>query len=214
MHPRLPKHGLYAITDGPRPDLFAVVEAALRGGAMMLQYRDKTPDAQRRKAEATRLAELCAQWQVPLIVNDDVELAQSVAAAGVHLGEDDGDLAAARVRLGADAIIGVSCYDSLARARELANAGADYLAFGAFHPSPTKPEARRATPGLLRDARALGVPLVAIGGITSDNARPLIDAGADFVAVVSGVFGAADPRMAAEAYTKIFRTRIDADEHG
>jgi thiamine-phosphate pyrophosphorylase len=214
MHPRLPKHGLYAITDGPRPDLLAVVEAVLRGGAAMLQYRDKTTNAQRRKAEATRLRELCGQWRVPLIVNDDVELAQAVAAAGVHLGEDDGDLAAARVRLGADAIIGVSCYDSLARARELANAGADYLAFGAFHPSPTKPDARRATPGLLRDARALGVPLVAIGGITSDNARPLIDAGADFVAVVSGVFGAADPRMAAEAYTKIFRTRIDADEHG
>ncbi len=214
MHPRLPKSGLYAITDGPRPDLFAVVEAALRGGAAMLQYRDKTTDAQRRKAEATRLRELCGQWQVPLIVNDDVELAQAVAAAGVHLGEDDGDLAAARARLGADAIIGVSCYDSLARARELAAAGADYLAFGAFHPSPTKPQARRATPGLLRDARALGVPLVAIGGITSDNARPLVDAGADFVAVVSGVFGAADPRMAAEAYTKIFRTRIDADEHG
>jgi thiamine-phosphate pyrophosphorylase len=211
MHPRLPKHGLYAITDGPRPDLLAVVEAALRGGAAMLQYRDKTTDAPRRKAEATQLRDLCGQWQVPLIVNDDVELAQAVAAAGVHLGEDDGDLAAARARLGADAIIGMSCYDSLARARELAGMGADYLAFGAFHPSPTKPQARRATPGLLRDARALGVPLVAIGGITSDNARLLVDAGADFVAVVSGVFGAADPRMAAEAYTNIFRTRIDAD---
>lgn len=214
MHPRLPKHGLYVLTDGPRPDLFGVVEGALRGGAAVLQYRDKTSDATRRRAEATRLRELCDRWRVPLIINDDIELARAVGAAGVHLGEDDGDLAAARACLGRDAIIGASCYDSIARARELAAAGADYLAFGAFYPSSTKPHARRATTALLRDARALGLPLVAIGGITSDNASALIDAGADFVAVVSDVCGAADPRAAAERYARIFETRIHADVRG
>jgi len=214
MHPRLPKNGLYAITDGPRHDLFDAVEAALRGGVAVLQYRDKTTDAGRRQSEALQLRELCEARRVPLIVNDDVELSLSVAAAGVHLGADDCDLVAARARLGADAIIGVSCYDSIERARELAAAGADYLAFGAFYTSATKPNARRATIALLHDARALGLPLVAIGGITSDNAPPLIDAGADFVAVVSGVFAAADPRAAAAAYAGRFRARVRADVRG
>ncbi len=212
MHPRLAKKGLYAITDGPRIDLLDAAEAALRGGAAMLQYRDKTGDAQRRLAEARALRDLCARRQVPLIVNDDVELARAACAAGVHLGEDDGDVAAARAELGATAIIGVSCYDSLSRARDLAAAGADYLAFGAFHPSPTKPHARHATPLLLTDARTFGVPLVAIGGITSDNARPLIEAGADFVAVVSGVFAARDVAAAAEKYAKLFDPQTSADE--
>ena len=204
MHPRLAKKGLYAITDGPRADLLDAAEAALRGGAAILQYRDKTGDAQRRLAEATALQELCASWHVPLIVNDDVDLARAAGALGVHLGEDDGDVAAARTVLGAGAIIGVSCYDSFERARDLAAAGADYLAFGAFHPSPTKPHARRATLRLLADARAFGLPLVAIGGITSDNAHPLIEAGADFIAVVSGVFAAGDIAAAAERYKNCF----------
>jgi thiamine-phosphate pyrophosphorylase len=142
---------------------------------------------------------------MPLIVNDDVELAAGIGAAGVHLGEDDADIAAARSRLGNGAIIGVSCYDSLERARDLAAAGADYLAFGAFFPSPTKPQARRATPDLLRAARAFGKPLVAIGGITPDNAADLIAAGADFVAVVSGVFGQPDVTDAARRYASLFQ---------
>lgn len=204
MHQGLPRGGLYAITDGPRPDLLQVVESALRGGAVLLQYRDKTADHLRRAAEARALRELSARYGVPLIVNDDVELAAAIGAAGVHLGEHDGELPAARTRLGTGAIIGVSCYDSLARARELAAAGADYLAFGAFHPSPTKPNARRATPDLLRDAKVLGLPLVAIGGVTPDNAQALLDAGADFLAVVSGIFAAADPEAAAKKYKKIF----------
>ena len=204
MHPHLTRRGLYAITDGPRPDLLAAVKAALRGGVALLQYRDKTADSARRAFEARALRELCARFEIPFIVNDDVELALAAGADGVHLGEDDGDIAAARARLGAGAIIGVSCYDSPARARHLAAAGADYLAFGAFFPSPTKPNARRATPEMLREAKPLGLPLVAIGGITPDNAPPLVDAGADFLAVISGVFAQVDPEAAARRYAAMY----------
>jgi len=200
---KLPAGGLYAITDGPRPDLLAACAAALRGGATLLQYRDKSRDHARRRSEAEALAALCAPAGVPLIVNDDVELAAAVGA-GVHLGEHDGDVARARARLGARAVIGVSCYDSLERARTLAGEGADYLAFGAFFPSPTKPNARRATPALLQSARTLQRPLVAIGGITPDNAPALIAAGADFVAAISGVFAATDPAAAARRYCELF----------
>ena len=207
MHPRLTRRGLYAISDGPRPDLLAAVKAALRGGAALLQYRDKTADSARRAFEARALRELCARFEVPFIVNDDVELALAVGADGVHLGEDDGEIAAARARLGAGAIIGASCYDSLARARQLAAAGADYLAFGAYFASPTKPNARRATPDLLREAKPLGLPLVAIGGITPDNAPPLVEAGADFLAVISGVFAQADPEAAARRYATLYKNQ-------
>ena len=201
---RLPARGLYAITDGPRPDLHAALQRALEGGAAIVQYRDKTGDGERRRTEGADLLALCRRFGVPLIINDDVDLAAAIGADGVHLGEHDGGIEAARTRLGAAAIIGVSCYASLDRARQLAAAGAGYLAFGAFFPSPTKPLARRADAGLLRDAKSLGLPLVAIGGITPDNAQPLIEAGADFVAAISGVFAAADPSAAARRYANLF----------
>lgn len=203
-HPLLPAPGLYAITDGPREDLLAAAAAALEGGAVLLQYRDKTVDAQRRLREARALAGLCAEAGVLFIVNDDVELAQACGARAVHLGADDGDIAAARRRLGADAVIGVSCYDDLDRARRLAAAGADYLAFGAFYPSPTKPLAHRADPGLLSASAALGLPRVAIGGIRPDNAAPLIEAGADYLAVISEVFGQTDVSAAARRFAALF----------
>ncbi len=199
-----PARGVYAITDGPRRDLIAAVEGALTGGAAIVQYRDKSSDHERRRAEAHAIKEACDRHSVPLIINDDVELAVDIAASGVHLGEDDGDVVAARERLGADSIIGVSCYDSLDRAHAAAEAGADYLAFGAFFASPTKPDARRATVELLRAAKSLGPPLVAIGGITPDNASPLIDAGADFLAVISGIFAAGDIEQATRRYVQLF----------
>lgn len=205
-HRLLARNGLYAITDGPRDDLVEVCAAAIEGGAVLLQYRDKTADGARRLSEAKALAALCARHRIALIVNDDVELAATVGAAGVHLGEDDVDIAAARARLGAQAIIGVSCYDSLERARQFAGGGADYLAFGAFHPSPTKPHARKATPALLREAKVLGVPLVAIGGITPTNGAALIDAGANYLAAISAVFGASDVRAAARRFVALFQT--------
>ncbi|MGO4701859.1 thiamine phosphate synthase [Dyella sp. 2RAB6] len=204
MHPKLRSPGLYAITDGPRDDLLAAVAQALDGGARLVQYRDKTADHARRQAEATALRQLCASHGVPLIINDDIQLAVAIQADGVHLGEHDPALAAARAALGAQAIIGVSCYDSLERAHDLAAGGADYLAFGAFFPSPTKPLARRAAPELLRQSAALGLPRVAIGGITPDNAGSLVDAGADYLAVISALFGAADVRAAAQTFTDLY----------
>lgn len=200
LHP----HGLYAITDGPRADLLDVVGQALAGGARLLQYRDKTADAPRRLAEAMALRQLCSAHGVPLIINDDIALAHAAQADGVHLGERDDGIAAARAVLGEQAIIGVSCYNMPERARAAAAAGASYLAFGAFFASPTKPMAPRASPDLLRQSAALGLPLVAIGGITPDNGGSLIDAGADYLAVISAVFGAADVRGAAQSFTDLY----------
>ena len=178
--------------------------AAVLPEAALLQYRNKAADTGLRQAQAAALATLCRQHGVPLVVNDDAALALAVGAAGVHLGEDDGDAAAARSLLGEDAIVGVSCYDDLSRAETAAASGAGYIAFGAFFPSGTKPNARRATPGLLRDSADLGLPRVAIGGITPDNARGLVDAGADLLAVIGGVFEAADPVAAARAFRALF----------
>ena len=203
--------GLYAITDGPRADLLAAVAAALRGGAALVQYRDKTADHLRRRREAGALVALCERHRVPLIVNDDVALAAAAGAAGVHLGDRDATVDAARAVLGSRALIGVSCYDSIERARDAAAAGADYVAFGAFFPSPSKPAARRATVDLLYEAKSLGLPLVAIGGITPDNAPALIAAGADFVAAISGVFAGADPEAAAAKYTRCFSSANGGD---
>lgn len=196
--------GLYAITNGPRHDLRAAVEAALAGGASVIQYRDKTGDQSRRMTEAAMLADLCAMHSVPLIINDDIELSLTCHAAGVHLGADDADIASARNRLGKQAIIGISCYDSFDRARRAAHQGADYVAFGAFHSSSTKPTARHATPELLSASKSLGLPVVAIGGISPDNAPALIGAGADSVAVISSLFNATDIEAVARRFSQLF----------
>lgn len=196
--------GLYAITNGPRPDLLEVAEQALAGGARLLQYRDKTTDRPRRLNEACALAALCRRHDAGLIVNDDVQLALDSRAHGVHLGADDAGIASARAILGDKAVIGASCYDNVDRARRLAEAGADYLAFGAFFPSPTKPLAPRASLSRLHDARSLGLPLVAIGGINLDNGRKLVAAGAQFLAVISAVFDASDVQQAARSFQSLF----------
>ncbi len=171
--PRL--RGLYAITDPvllPDERLLAGVAAAIRGGARLVQYRDKGRDRDRRLAQARALARLCSESDALLIVNDDPELAAEAGAHGVHLGRDDAPVAEARRLLGESAIIGVSCYADPARAERFA-AEADYLAFGRFFPSRTKPDALPADPALLGDARRLGRPLAAIGGITADNGAGL-----------------------------------------
>ena len=200
--------GLYLITP-EEPDTARLLArvAAVLPQATWLQYRQKGADGARRHAQAAALQALCAQAGVPLIVNDDVALAAAIGAAGVHLGEEDGDIAAARAQLGAQAIIGASCYDAHARAERAVAAGASYVAFGAFFPTTSKVTTRRATPGLLAAAAALGVPRVAIGGITPDNMGPLVAAGADLVAVIGGVFEAADPVAAALAYRQRFESR-------
>ncbi|HET7369287.1 MAG TPA: thiamine phosphate synthase [Gammaproteobacteria bacterium] len=204
---KLPVRGLYAIADTAtiRGDVVVAVAAAIDGGAAVIQYRDKTNDGARRLREAEQLVEACHRNGATLIVNDDVELAAAAGADGVHLGADDMDIAEARSRLPGGAIIGVSCYDSLARAKEAARNGADYVAFGSFYPSPTKPGAVRAPVALLSEARRqLSVPIVAIGGITPANAPTLVDAGASFLAVISGVFGSSDIERAARNYARCF----------
>lgn len=196
--------GLYAITNGPRRDFGEAIESALLGGARIVQYRDKSADHHRRRAEAAVVVDLCARHAAISIINDDVELARACGAIGVHLGTEDGGIEAARARLGDGAIIGISCYDSMDLARGAVAAGADYVAFGAFHASPTKPKALRATPNLLTAAKSLGVPVVAIGGITPDNAALLINAGADCVAVISSLFDAADIEAVARQFSQLF----------
>jgi thiamine-phosphate pyrophosphorylase len=204
--PIFPSRGLYAVTDGPRPDLLDVAQQALDGGARLLQYRDLGADPPRRLAEAHALKRLCNAHDVPLLINGDAALARAVGAAGVHLGETAEDLASARALLGPHAIIGVSCFDSLERARTMAAAGASYVSFGAFFPSPTLPHARLAPFELLRQSAALGVPRVAIGGITPDNGASLVDAGADYLAAISAVFGPTDVRAAAQRFADLYRS--------
>ena len=201
--------GLYAITDGARlPALAIAVASAIRGGARLIQYREKSTDRDRRLREARALLELCRGHGVPLIVNDDVELAGEIGAGGVHLGKDDGRIADARVRLGPRAVIGVSCYDSLERAVQAAHDGADYVAFGSFFGSVSKPAAVRAPLTLLPEARRkLNIPLCAIGGITPQNGAELVAAGADVLAAINGVFAAGDVEAAARAYSELFRQR-------
>lgn len=201
-----PLRGLYLITpdEADTARLLARVALPLGAGIVLLQYRNKAADAALKREQATALQALCAQAGVPLVVNDDVALAAGIGAAGVHLGEDDGDIAAARARLGPHAIVGASCYDEIECAERAVATGASYVAFGAFFPTTTKVTTRRATLQLLHDAKPLGVPLAAIGGITPANARPLVEAGADLIAVVGGVFDAPDPLAAIRAYNACF----------
>ena len=207
--PRL--RGLYVLTDarlGQGQRLLHAVAQAIAGGARMVQYRDKSADDVRRRRDACALAALCRRHGVAFIVNDDVGLALRCGADGVHVGRGDSAVAEARRRLGARAIVGASCYNDLALAHDATDAGATYVAFGSFYPSTVKPEAVRADAALLRRARAeLDLPIVAIGGITADNGAALIAAGADVLAVITGVFGASDPRAAAMRYAELFQPR-------
>ena len=190
--------GLYAIT----PENLERVSDAVGSGALCaLQYRNKPADAAQRLREARTLAQLCRVHGVPLIVNDDIELALAVEAAGVHLGRADGDLAAARARL-PGRLLGASCYDRLDLARRAVAAGADYVAFGSVFASPTKPAAVRAPLALF--AHDLGVPKVAIGGITLGNAPQVVAAGADCLAVITDLFDAPDVAARARQYAKLF----------
>lgn len=206
MKPRI--QGLYAIADSHylEPEQFApAVRAALAGRARVIQYRDKRGDPAGRAAIAHELNRLCVEHGAPLLINDDVALAAEVGAAGVHIGRDDSDLAHTRAQLGPEAIIGVSCYNELERALAAQAGGADYVAFGRFFPSHTKPNAVQATTALLHAARArLHIPIVAIGGITPENGGTLLEAGADALAVIEGVFGQADIQAAAERYARLF----------
>ncbi|MES9856180.1 MAG: thiamine phosphate synthase [Sedimenticola sp.] len=199
--------GLYAITD----DLLTAgciaeqVAEALAGGVAVIQYRSKRPDPKQRLHELQQIQPLCQQASVPLIVNDDIELALKAGADGVHLGRDDDGIAEAREILGAEAIIGISCYNQFNAAIEAQTAGADYVAFGRFFASGTKPEAVQADQALLqRAARELHIPTVAIGGITPENGGQLVAAGADMLAVVHGIFGQQEVKRACQHFQQLF----------
>ncbi|MDQ1314180.1 MAG: thiamine-phosphate pyrophosphorylase [Pseudomonadota bacterium] len=205
--------GVYAITfeTADTEKLLTQVEAALAGGIAAVQYRDKSGDVARRHEQASELVALCRRYGVPLIVNDDLRLADLCDADGVHLGRDDGSLREARIILGRDKLIGASCYQSLELAQAAQAAGADYVAFGSFFSSPTKPDAGQASLDLLRDAAPrIHVPLVAIGGITLVNAPQLLDAGADSLAVLSALFDAPDIRASARALNHLFESEPEA----
>ena len=200
--------GLYAITPdlADSDDLRQRVQAALRGGAQVIQYRNKTAAPALRAAQARMLQILCAEFNVPLIINDHAALAAEVGAAGLHLGGADGPLAAVRAALGPDRLLGSSCYDRIELAQAAIAAGADHIAFGSFFPSTVKPGAVRPPVDLLTRAKArCGVPVVAIGGITLENAPQLIAAGADAIAVISAVFSAPDVEKAARAFQALFK---------
>lgn len=203
-----PPRGLYAVTDNrllAGDALAEAVAAAIRGGAAAVQYRDKDGAARERHRDAARLRALCAASGVPFVVNDDVALAAAVEADGVHVGREDATLVQARAALGPEAIIGVSCNDSLERALEAQAAGATYVAFGRFFPSQTKPQAVPASIELLHEARPrMRIPVVAIGGITPENGGALLAAGADVLAVIHGLFGQPEPEAAARRYAELF----------
>lgn len=202
---KFPRRGLYAITQTDNKSaatIVAEVEAALKGGAAVIQYRDKAPDDA--AALGSKLLQVCHRYAAPLIVNDNIELAAAIKADGVHLGREDASMQAARERLGSHAIIGVSCYDDLERALAMQASGADYVAFGRFFPSNSKPLATPAHLETLRRARrSIRVPIVAIGGILPENGGRLLAAGADLLAVIGGVFNG-DPEQTARSYQYLF----------
>lgn len=205
----VPAKGLYAITDCVNLTTAQMLEKSeiiLRSGATILQYRNKHDEHTASKSAALALKNLCDQYNVPLVINDDVDLALAINADGVHLGRDDCDLVHAIERTGNKLIIGVSCYNELDRALAAAKSGASYIAFGAFFPTRTKNDTSKATPDLIRQAKQkLKIPVVAIGGITPENGKELIDAGADFLAVISGVYASADPEHAVHSYLRLFK---------
>jgi len=200
-----PISGLYAITQTEHKSYDIIVmevEAVLRGGAVVVQYRDKQP--QETDQLAIQILKLCQQYKVPLLINDNVELAARIGADGVHIGRDDGSIKWARKQLGEHAIIGVSCYDSIEHAQEAQTQGATYVAFGRFFPSTSKPLALPATIETLRLAKQLlRIPIVAIGGILPENGSLLLEAGADLLAVIGGLFDER-PEQAAMTYQALF----------
>lgn len=197
--------GLYAITDPQliaADQLLAACEAALRGGARLLQYRDKPASDAERRQRAASLRDLCRDHGALLLVNDDPQLAADIGADGVHIGQSDGGIQRARQVLGPQAIIGVTCHNNPDLAKAAAEAGANYVAFGRFFPSHTKPDAPSAEPSIL--ATAVPLPKVAIGGVTPDNASALISAGADALAVIHSLFSAADIEAQARLFANLF----------
>ena len=199
--------GLYAIT----PDmadlntLIQKTQSAIEGGAFMVQYRSKIQDHDVKMQQCAAILRLCREYEIPCIVNDDVDMCRSLEADGVHLGEKDDNIAEVRRILGEDAIIGSSCYDQLERAKQAQKEGASYVAFGAMYPTSTKPNAPRATIGLLREANSqIQIPIVALGGITVNNAHDVIETGVDAIAVINSLYESHSIKETAETLSQMF----------
>lgn len=199
--------GLYAVTPdlANTEQLCSMVQAAITGGASVVQYRNKTADAKLRIAQAQALLEICRDSQIPLIINDHVKLCLALDADGIHIGATDGDLAAVRERIGADKILGASCYNRMDLALHAQEQGVDYVAFGACFNSDTKPNAPKAELSLFTQAQTnIKVPVVGIGGITLDNAPSLIAAGADSIAVINALWNTPDIAETAQKFSNLF----------
>ena len=201
-------HGLYAITDSlliPEDDFETAITQSLQGGARIIQYRDKTKPAAVRLAQSQLLRRLCDEYNALLIINDDIDLTIASKADGVHLGKGDASIKTARKKLGAESIIGQSCYNDVDSAINAQTEGATYVAFGAFFSSPTKPDAKTVLlTELQRAKQELTIPICTIGGITVDNAPSLINAGADMVAVISGIFAQANIKQVSKNLASLF----------
>ena len=203
--------GLYAITDEKLTPyeggkIFRLVEKVLKGGARVVQLRDKNTPDEKLIPIALKLKELCHSYSAYFIVNDRVSLAKEILADGVHVGKDDEDISYVREVLPKTSIVGVSCYAALERAKRAEKLGASYVAFGSFFPSPTKPEAPLAPLEILAQAkRELSIPICAIGGITLDKAEILLEHGVDLIAVVSDLWTSDDPEARARGYTELFK---------
>jgi thiamine-phosphate pyrophosphorylase len=207
MSKQFPSSGLYIITDHSLPDqqIINTTKVALNNGANVVQLRHKTSGSV--QSLALELLSLCRQSQVPLIINDDPQLAAQIGADGGHLGKDDADIKQARELLGEQTIIGVSCYNSLPLAIQAQSQGANYVAFGRFFSSASKPSATPADINLLTNARSqINIPIVAIGGITPENAGQLVTAGADCLAVIQGIYGHPDPQLATRNYLGVLNS--------
>ena len=200
-------HGLYLISNHQRLQdsrLYDDIDQALQGGMKILQYRDKSENHKKRLQQCQQLRKMTQQANCLLIINDDAELALQCRADGVHLGKQDARISQARQLLGKQAIIGVSCYNQLELAQSASTAGANYIAFGRFFKSRTKPDAVQAHPDILQQANIFDLPIVAIGGISQDNAPELINAGADMVAVINAVFGHSDIKNTTRQFSELF----------
>ncbi len=200
--------GLYLVTPdwNDTDKLIAVTEQAIEGGATLLQYRHKTANQALRLEQASALLALCRRLQVPLIINDHLDLCERIDADGIHVGGADASVADVRTGIGKEKIVGASCYGDLQLARDAAKAGASYVAFGGFYPSLVKKYAVTTPPSIITQALSeLSIPLCVIGGMTPQNARPLIELGAHSVAAISSVYAASDHQSAAAEFASMFR---------
>ncbi len=197
--------GLYAITPDmdDTDELCRIVEMAIKGGVKIVQYRNKSAKSRLQITQSSRLLEICREYQIPLVINDNVKLCLALDADGVHIGISDGNLAEIKNRIGDNKILGASCYNSLEIARKAVEEGADYIAFGSCFSSITKPHAPSVDLNLFKDAKCFGVPIVGIGGITLDNVSQVKEAGADSVAVITSLWNSADINMTAKQFSNL-----------